>query len=87
MNQASGKRAFRPGHRAAGAPRARSRLVLMLAAGLASGTVFSTCQTRIRDAVVVGAKDVLFGTLLDPTVIVGFFIDTSASDATSDLSP
>ncbi len=59
----------------------------MLAAGLASGTVFSTCQTRIRDAVVVGAKDVLFGTLLDPATIVGFFVDTSAADAASDPAP
>jgi len=47
----------------------RSRLAMTVVAALVGGSMLSTCETRLRDAVVTGSKDFLFS-LLDPSTIV-----------------
>ena len=47
----------------------RSRLAVTLAAALVGGSMLSTCDTRLRDAVVSGSKQYFFG-LLSPDAIV-----------------
>ncbi len=60
-------------------PRARlSRLALTLAAALASGSLLSTCQTRLKGAVVSGTKDYFF-TLLDPAAIIELLVGDADS--------
>lgn len=49
---------------------------MTLAAALASGSLVSTCDTRLKEAAVAGTKDLLF-TLLSPTT----FVDLLFSDA------
>ncbi len=49
----------------------RTKFVLTLVATLAGGSMFTSCQTRLRDAVVAGSKDYLV-TLLDPASFVEF---------------
>lgn len=44
----------------------RSKLALVLAVALAGGSLPVTCQTRFRDALVSGARSVVFNSLLDP---------------------
>lgn len=41
------------------------RMARILAMALAGGTMFSSCETRVRDAVVGGSKNLLFS-LLSP---------------------
>ena len=57
----------------------RSRLALTLAAALAGGSLLSTCQTRLKDAIVSGSKDYFF-TFLDPSSMADFLLD-QAGDA------
>ena len=52
----------------------RSKLAMILAAALAGGSLLSTCQTRLKDAIVSGSKDYFF-TLLDPSSIAEFLLD------------
>lgn len=52
----------------------RSKLAMTLAAALASGSLVSTCQTRLKDAIISGSKDYLFA-LLDPSNIAEFWLD------------
>jgi hypothetical protein len=42
---------------------------MTVAAALAGGSMLSTCDTRLRDAVVSGSKDYFFS-LLNPNTIV-----------------
>ncbi|MGB2986353.1 MAG: hypothetical protein WBE26_10765 [Phycisphaerae bacterium] len=49
----------------------RCKLAMTLAAALTGGSMLSTCQTRIKDAVIDGSKDYLFNTLLNPMTIAG----------------
>lgn len=49
--------------------RARSRmarLALAIAASITGGSVFSACETRLKDALVEGSTQFLYG-LLDPS--------------------
>ena len=48
----------------------RSRWALSVAVALGGGSLLGTCQTRIRDAVIGGSKDLLFSTLLNPTAFL-----------------
>ncbi len=48
----------------------RSKLALVLAVALAGGILPATCQTRFRDALVSGARNVVFNSLLDPSRFV-----------------
>lgn len=48
----------------------RSKLALLVAVALAGGTLPATCQTRFRDALVSGARNVVFNSLLDPSRFV-----------------
>ncbi len=48
----------------------RSKLAVVLAVALAGGTLPVTCQTRFRDALVSGARSVVFNSLLDPSRFV-----------------
>lgn len=51
-------------------PRNRGqRIFRTLAAVLASGSLFQTCETRLRDAFVSGARDYVLS-LFDPTAII-----------------
>ncbi len=52
----------------------RSKLAMVLAAALTSGTLFLSCQTRFKDAVVDGATSYLFS-ILDPETIVGLIVE------------
>jgi hypothetical protein len=45
-----------------------------MAAALAGGSLFSACDTRLRDAAVDGSKSYLFS-LLDPTALIEAFVD------------
>lgn len=47
-----------------------------------SGTLFSTCTTRLKEATVDGATNFLFSTLLNPTTIAELLIpnDNDESD-------
>ena len=56
--------------------RRKKKLAMTLAAALASGSLLTTCQTRLKEAAVAGTKDLLF-TLLSPTT----FVDLLFSDA------
>ena len=62
----------------------RSKLALVLAVALAGGSLPVTCQTRFRDALVGGARSVVFNSLLDPLRFVetlaggGAGVDTAA---------
>ena len=56
--------------------RTRSKLAAMLMATLAGGSLFASCQTRLRDAAVQGTKNYLFG-VLDPNVFIDRILDTS----------
>ena len=47
----------------------RRKLAMTLAAALAGGSMLSTCETRLRNAVVSGTKDYFFS-ILNPTTIV-----------------
>ena len=51
----------------------RSKLALVLAVALAGGSLPVTCQTRFRDALVGGARTVIFNSLLDPSRFVETF--------------
>jgi len=50
----------------------RSWLIKSLVAALAGGSVATSCDTRVRQAVVAGAKDYLFSQL-DPANIIQLF--------------
>ncbi len=60
--------------------RRRSRLAMTVAAALAGGSMLTTCESRLRDAVVNGSKDYLFS-ILDPNAIVdALFGDEDAEE-------
>ena len=65
---------LRPTRRGTLSSARRSRLAMILAATLAGGSLMSTCQTRLKDAIISGSKDYLF-TLLDPSSIAEFLLD------------
>jgi hypothetical protein len=60
--------------------RRTSRIGCVLAAALAGGTVFTSCDTRVREAVIGGSKDFLF-TLLSPSNVTDLLF---GSDITTD---
>ncbi len=43
---------------------------MTVVAALASGSVMSTCETRLKDAVISGSQDYFFNMLLSPAAIV-----------------
>ncbi len=51
-----------------------NKLALAMAAALAGGSLFSACDTRLRDAAVDGSKSYLFS-LLDPTTLIEALVD------------
>ena len=51
----------------------RSKLALTLAAAVTSGSLVSTCQTRVRNALVDSSRD-YFLSLLDPEAIVELWV-------------
>jgi len=53
---------------------------MTLAAALAGGSLLSTCETRLKDAVVGGTKNYFFS-LLSPTSIVDLFSADDTDDA------
>ena len=55
---------------------------MTLAAALAGGSMLSTCETRLKDAVVGGTKDYFFS-ILNPTTIVDLLFPTE-TDATEE---
>ena len=59
-----------------------SKLATLLALGLGGGTMFSTCQTRIKDAFVDGTKDFI-ATLLSPEN-VQLLLTPDASESDTD---
>ena len=60
----------------------RRKLAMTLAAALAGGSMLSTCETRLKDAVVGGTKDYFFS-ILNPTTIVDLLFPTE-TDATEE---
>ncbi len=58
----------------------RRKLAMTLAAALAGGSLLSTCETRLKDAVVGGTKNYFFS-LLSPTSIVDLFSADDTDDA------
>lgn len=54
------------------------RLALTLLACLSGGTMFTTCQARLRDATVQASKDLL-ASLLDPSAIVDALFGTDSN--------
>lgn len=63
----------RPSRRGTLSSARRSKLAMILAAALAGGSLMSTCQTRLKDAIISGSKDYFF-TLLDPSSIAEFLL-------------
>ena len=62
----------------------RCKLALVFAAALAGGSLPATCQTRFRDALVSGARSVVFNSLLDPSRFVETL--TGGGDGVDDAS-
>lgn len=58
--------------------RRKARWSRLVAAMLAGGTLFATCETRIHDSLITGTKNFLY-TLLDPSNLV---IDFGTGDTT-----
>ncbi|MEK7710919.1 MAG: hypothetical protein AAB341_03395 [Planctomycetota bacterium] len=67
-------------------PYRRKRLTLALAAMLAGGSTFTSCDTRLRTAVVGGTKNFIFS-LFDPAVLFPDVFDQSASGGTGSNLP
>jgi hypothetical protein len=59
---------------------------MMVTATLAGGSLFGACETRLKEALVGGAKDYLFA-LLDPNTIVDMLYpetDDTTGDSAAD---
>lgn len=56
------------------------RLAMALAAALASGSLFTSCDTRLKEAFVGGVKGYIY-TMLDPTNFVDLLAAESDGDA------
>ncbi len=57
-------------------PNSRSGRLLILALMLGGGTLFGTCQMRLRDAIVDSSKQV-FISLFDPSQLAALFDDNA----------
>jgi len=63
----------------------KSRIAKGMVLLFASGSMFTTCQGRFRQAVVNGGKTFLFTNLFDPTTVIDLLVPTTdVSDTTSD---
>ncbi len=56
----------------------RERVLRTLAAVLASGSLFQTCETRLRDAFVMGTKDFVLS-LFDPQNVLDLIAEDEAT--------
>lgn len=56
----------------------RQRVLRTLAAVLASGSLFQTCETRLRDAFVMGTKDFVLS-LFDPQNVLDQIAEDEAT--------
>lgn len=57
-------------------PKIRSRLATALLLAGSGGTLFSSCETRFRDAFVAGTKD-FFLSFLDPQNLANFLASSN----------
>lgn len=62
-------------------PSCGQRVFRTLAAVLASGSLFQTCETRLRDAFVTGSRD-YFLSLFDPTTVLENIDSMNSVDTT-----
>ena len=56
-------------------------MLAFVAATLAGGTLFGTCQTRVHDALIDGSKN-FFYQLLDPSNLIDSLDDSSGDGST-----
>lgn len=61
----------------------RSRAALALVSVLAGGSVFTSCDTRFRGAVINGAKSTFFTTFLNPAAIFEVLTGAQLDDPTA----
>lgn len=59
--------------------RASRKLMVTLLIGLSGGTMFSTCQSRLRDATVNASKDFVLS-LFDPQTIITSLLGDPPTD-------
>jgi len=62
----------------------RSRMTMLVATTLLGGTLFSGCETRIKEDVLGGVRSFITGVVLNPTTIT---CDLFADNAPAGLCP
>ncbi len=63
------------------------RVRMLVLTWLVGGTVFSTCQTQLRDAVVFGTKAYVLDVLLDPQTVIEILVGSDGEVGTTGSTP